>query len=59
VKCFDLMAPMLGRTRARELIDTVWNIEQVIDMRSLRSLLQATLSCHTRAGWLHVKPVQL
>lgn len=40
-KCFDLMASVLGKTRARKLVDTAWNIEQVIDMRSLRPLLQA------------------
>ncbi len=40
-KCFDLMAPVLGKTRARKLIDTLWNIEKVTDLRSLRPLLQA------------------
>jgi len=40
-KCFDLMAPVLGKTRPRKLIDTVWDIEKVTDMRSLSPLLQA------------------
>lgn len=35
------MAPVLGKTRARKLIDTMWNTEKVTDMRSLRPLLQA------------------
>ena len=41
-KCFDLMTPVLGKTRARKLIDTVWNIDKVTDMRGLRPLLQAS-----------------
>ena len=40
-KCFDLMAPVLGKTRARKVIDTVCNLEKVTDIRSLRPLLQA------------------
>ena len=40
-KCFDLMAPVLGRRRARTLCDTVWKIEQVKDVRRLRALLRA------------------
>jgi 2-methylcitrate dehydratase PrpD len=40
-KCYHLMAPILGRTRARRLCDAVWTIEQVADVRTLRSLLTA------------------
>ena len=40
-KCFALFAPMLGRKRARKLIDTVWNIERVRNVRTLRPLLIA------------------
>lgn len=40
-KCFDLMAPVLGKSRARKLLDTVWSIEKVSDIRKLRPLLQA------------------
>lgn len=40
-KCFDLMAPSLGRKGARSLCDAVWNLERVADVRRLRPLLQA------------------
>jgi 2-methylcitrate dehydratase PrpD len=40
-KCFDLMGPILGRKRARLLCDTVWTLEDVSSMRSLRPLLRA------------------
>ena len=40
-KCFDLTAPVLGKRRARRLIDAVWNIEQLADARELRPLLKA------------------
>ena len=40
-KCYHLMAPVLGKTRARKLCDTVWKIERVKDVRALRPLLQA------------------
>jgi 2-methylcitrate dehydratase PrpD len=39
-KCLPLMAPVLGRRRARTLLDRVWTLEQVDDIRSLRRLLQ-------------------
>ncbi|MGE3855921.1 MAG: MmgE/PrpD family protein [Dehalococcoidia bacterium] len=38
-KCFHLMAPILGKRRARTLCDTVWSLESVKDMRELRPLL--------------------
>jgi len=40
-KCYDLMAPVLGKKRARSLIDKVWQIERVADTRALRPLLRA------------------
>jgi len=38
-KCFSLLFQVLGKQRARELIDTVWRLEQLQDMRALRRLL--------------------
>ncbi len=40
-KCFHLAAPVLGKPRARKLVDTVWNLEKVKDVRTLRPLLRA------------------
>jgi 2-methylcitrate dehydratase PrpD len=40
-KCYDLMVPVLRTQRARTLIDTVWRIEKVADIRALRPLLRA------------------
>ena len=40
-KSYDLMAPVLGKARARKLCDAVWNIEKLGDARKLRPLLQA------------------
>src|SRR5688572_14780458 len=40
-KCFHLLAPILGKKRARLLCDTVWTIEDVSSMRALRPLLRA------------------
>jgi 2-methylcitrate dehydratase PrpD len=42
-KCYHLMAPVLGPKRARLLCDTVWNIEGVADVRTLRPLLQTPI----------------
>ncbi|MDQ6882268.1 MAG: MmgE/PrpD family protein, partial [Pseudomonadota bacterium] len=39
-KAFGLLAPTLGRTKAQRLIDTVWKLETVKDVRALRPLLQ-------------------
>lgn len=39
-KCFALIEPRLGRTRARRLCDTVWQIEKVDNLRRFRRLLQ-------------------
>jgi len=38
-KSLDLLVPALGARRARQLIDTVWRIERVADMRALRPWL--------------------
>ena len=40
-KCFHLMGPILGKKRARLLCDTVWTLEDVSSLRSLRPLLRA------------------
>jgi 2-methylcitrate dehydratase PrpD len=40
-KAYHLMAPILGKPRARRLCDTVWALEKVSSMRKLRSLLAA------------------
>jgi 2-methylcitrate dehydratase PrpD len=40
-KCYHLMAPILGATRARKLCDAVWNIEKVGNITKLRNLLTA------------------
>jgi hypothetical protein len=40
-KAWHLMAPILGKTRARKLCDAVWGIEKLKDARALRPLLRA------------------
>jgi 2-methylcitrate dehydratase PrpD len=40
-KCFDLMAPVLGKARARKLCDAIWQLEKIGDARDLRPLLRA------------------
>ena len=40
-KCYHLLAPVLGKSRARKLVDTVWALEKVKDVRTLRALLRA------------------
>ena len=40
-KCYDLIAPVLGRARARKLCDAIWQLEKVRDARALRALLRA------------------
>lgn len=39
VKCADLMVPVLGEDRTKVLIDQIWNLEKVTNMRDLRPLL--------------------
>ena len=38
-KCTDLMRPVLGEERTKNLIDQIWNLEKVKNMRDLRPLL--------------------
>jgi 2-methylcitrate dehydratase PrpD len=40
-KCYHLFAPILGKSRSRKLIDAVWSLESVKDVRALRALLRA------------------
>ena len=40
-KGYDLMAPVLGKARARKLCDVLWRLEKIGDMRALRPLLRA------------------
>lgn len=40
-KSYDLMAPVIGKARARKLCDAVWKLEKVRDVRVLRPLLRA------------------
>jgi len=40
-KCHHLMAPILGRARARKLCDTIWDLEHLADVTALRPLLKA------------------
>ncbi|MDP2241513.1 MAG: MmgE/PrpD family protein [Burkholderiales bacterium] len=40
-KCYHLMAPILGKRRARKLCDTVWAIDKLGNIRTLRPLLRA------------------
>ena len=39
-KSYDLMAPVLGRDRARKLCDAIWNLDRLKDVRKLRPLLK-------------------
>jgi len=43
-KCIHLAAPVIGKKRTRTLCDTIWELEQLPDMRSLRPLLQKQAS---------------
>ena len=40
-KSYELMAPVIGKARARKLCDGVWRLEKVRDLRVLRPLLRA------------------
>jgi 2-methylcitrate dehydratase PrpD len=40
-KSLDLMAPVLGRTRAAKLCAAIWEAEKIRDVRALRPLLRA------------------
>jgi 2-methylcitrate dehydratase PrpD len=37
-KALDLIVPVLGKKRSRELLDTLWKLEKVKDVRALRRL---------------------
>jgi 2-methylcitrate dehydratase PrpD len=41
VKSYDLLAPVLGKPRARRLCDLIWALEKLDDMCKLRPLLRA------------------
>lgn len=41
-KCMELLTPVLGGERSRELIDTIWNLERVRNMRDLRHLFSGS-----------------
>ena len=38
-KCYGLFAPVLGRKGSRDVIEAVWGIERIKDVRTLRPLL--------------------
>jgi 2-methylcitrate dehydratase PrpD len=40
-KSYDLMAPVLGKSRARKLCDAIWTLEKIRDLHGLRPLLRA------------------
>jgi 2-methylcitrate dehydratase PrpD len=40
-KCRELMIPVLGKERTDALIDTIWNLERVKNVRELRPFLSA------------------
>src|SRR5215470_8413712 len=40
-KSYDLMAPVIGRIRARKLCDAIWMLEKIRDGRAFRPLLRA------------------
>jgi 2-methylcitrate dehydratase PrpD len=42
-KCTDLMRPVLGEGRTQELIDRIWNLESVRNMRDLAPLLSTSV----------------
>ncbi len=37
-KALDLIAPLLGKTRAQALLEALWSFDQLQDVRTLRSL---------------------
>jgi len=40
-KSYDLMAPVIGKSRARKLCDAVWKLEKIRNVCALRPLLRA------------------
>ena len=41
-KCRELLTPVLGEDRSQKLINKIWNLEQVSNVRELRPLLSAS-----------------
>jgi hypothetical protein len=39
-KSCDLLAPVIGKARARRLCDAIWQLEKLSNLRKLRPLLQ-------------------
>ena len=39
-KSYDLIAPVMGKGRARKLCDAIWQLEKLSDVRSLRPLVR-------------------
>jgi hypothetical protein len=37
-KALDLLQPVLGKARSRALLDALWNIDTLADVRKLRAL---------------------
>ena len=46
-KAASLMAPVLGDARSRELIDAIWNVEAIGNVRALRGLLGSAPAAET------------
>jgi hypothetical protein len=40
-KCFPLLARVIGKQRARRLIEAIWALDKVKNVRALRPLLRA------------------
>ncbi len=41
-KCSELLKPVLGKNRTQALIDKIWNLEHMRDVRNLRALLSGS-----------------
>ncbi|MDI7261576.1 MAG: MmgE/PrpD family protein [Thermodesulfobacteriota bacterium] len=41
-KCSELLIPVLGKGRTQKLIDTIWNLEQMKNVRELRPLFSVS-----------------
>lgn len=41
-KCSELLKPVLGEDRTQKLIDKIWNLEEIRNVRELRPLLSAS-----------------
>jgi 2-methylcitrate dehydratase PrpD len=56
-KAFDLLAPILGMRRARALIGTIWNLDRVGDVRTLRPLVLINTSKRVPANRTRARSV--